>query len=174
MVLFFPVVLTGADKKKPGSEKFWWGFQINNTLSYTGFSNALLGVVSKNDFQLYAGPRLLTSDAYLPTEGPWGINSGVSWFFTRGEKMHAKANLDYQVVFLEPYNPHNLPEKGRNATHEFNISYGFTYFFLQNFGVGNSIGFGRYLERFHDLQENVTRTYSGYSGLIRVHLHYSF
>ncbi|GEM_PF-2676627 len=163
-----------AGKILSETEGIAWGIQLNNSLSYTGFSNALVVAAQKNNLQWYGGPRLLTSDSYVPTKGPWGLNTGLTWFFQGNEKLRALVNLDYQLALLKPYNPHNLPERGLNTTHEFNLSYGFTYYFLQNIGIGNSIGFGQYLERFHDLQEDIIRTYSGYSGLIRIHIHYSF
>lgn len=150
------------------------GIQLHTTISYTGFSSSLSFSVQSNSFHLYAGPRLLINDMYLPQKGPWGFQTGINYFFLYSNRLKATAGVDYQSTFVQPYNPLDISTRKMNNTHEVNLYYGIQGRVWDNFWVGSNIGFGRYTEYFHDLVQNSRRYYSGYSGLIKIYFHYEW
>ena len=145
-----------------------------HSVSYTAYSNALCFSLQRGDWEVYAGPRLLLNDMYMPSAGPWGVQAGISYYPVQGERVSAFVNFDYQNTFYQPYNPRGITTRKRNSVHEFNLAYGFRFYVYEGFGVMTKLGFGRYAERFHDLGEAVARNYAGYSGLINVSFFYVF
>lgn len=178
LFMFFLMLLTPSLRGQPVSEEHQernaWGVQLHNTISYSGFSNALSLSFARNSFWIYGGGRLLTGRVYLPLSGPWGLQGGLRYVFLSSRVLRATAGVDYQLSLSRPYNPHDISTNDINRIHETNLSYGILVKARKNLWVGSDIGFGRYWEVYQDLSMNTTRSYGGYGSLIRLYLHYEW
>jgi hypothetical protein len=123
---------------------------------------------------IFAGPKITISDSYLPSKGPWGIHVGYRRLLPGLSKWRAFATFEYQLVFLEPYDPNDLDIKGKNEIHEFFLSYGIQYLVWRNLIIGNSMGAGVYVERFIDTLTGSKNSYDGFNGQFRLFAQYSF
>ena len=150
------------------------GIELGSGFSYTGLNVNLAYTLAWGDNTAFIGPKITVSDSYLPTEGPWGIHAGYRRLLPGQSRFRTFASFDYQVVFLEPYNPNNLEVKGKNEIHELFISYGIQYRVWENLIIGNSMGAGIYIERFIDVVAGGNNTYDGFNGLFRFFAQYSF
>lgn len=177
LFLFLMLIMAPLQSQNSHQEvlqKSMWGIQLHNTISYSGFSNALALSVIHESFMLYGGIRLLTSKVYLPESGPWGVQSGLQYLFLSSNRLKATAGIDYQLTLSRPYNPQDLPSGRMNQIHEVNLSYGILVRLWKQLWLGSNLGFGRYFEGYRDLSMNTTRNYDGYSSLIRIYFHYEW
>ena len=145
--------------------------ELGTGLSFTGYNLNLAAVWTMGDNVFHLGPKLVLSDTYLITEGPWGLHLGYRRFLARSNKLTTFAALDYQLLLTEPFGG---VEKGKNATHEFHFSYGLEYRLGNYWTVGNQLGLGGYLERLIDPLTEAKQTYQGFSTLARVYIRYEF
>ncbi|HET6245708.1 MAG: hypothetical protein H0V01_04160 [Bacteroidetes bacterium] len=141
-------------------------------LSYTGFNQSLVILIKSEKNSFYLGPKISLSNYYMPLSSIWGINMGIRHDFAQAGTLKAFFNIDYQNSL---FRPNGFSEKIKyNIIHEFNASYGLHYNLFKGLSIGNSIGFGRYLEFYHDIIENRKNIYQGYSGLLKIHMNYDF
>jgi hypothetical protein len=149
-----------------------FGIESSLSLSYTGFSLNLISTFNSETNTFYFGPRISLASYYIPARGPFGINTGIRHTFLENERLRSYWMIDYQNLYYKPYNPSYRRTVKMNAIHEFSFSYGITFLLRKNILIGQSIGFGKYIERFHDIPENRVIFYNGYTGLIRIFLNY--
>jgi len=150
------------------------GIELGTGLSYSGIQTnlAFVGFYKGNEF--YLGPKITVTNAYLPQNGPWGIQGGYRRILISKEKLTSFVNLDYQLAFRKPYNPTQLVVNTWNRIHEFHLHYGFTFKVFNRFYIGNQIGIGAYLEKNIDLIEDIQRSFSGFSSQFKLFFQYRF
>ena len=138
------------------------------SLSYTGFNFSLGVRAEKDKFSAYLGPKLVLSDSYLATEGPFGL-AGSFFFFPNGRdrKFSSFANFDYQVNFQKAFCPTGNCSAKTNFTHEYTLGYGFVYQ-VKRVGLMNAINIGRYSENFYNQLTLQRFKNSGYNTLIKI------
>ncbi|MDQ3192772.1 MAG: hypothetical protein M3Q58_14350 [Bacteroidota bacterium] len=148
------------------------GIECSPSLSYTGFNQSFAFLIKKRKNSLYLGPKVSLSNYYLPLYSLWGINGGIRHNFVNAGRVNCYFNIDYQNTL---YRTNRATDKVKfNSIHEFNFSYGINYNFFKKFHIGNSIGFGRYLEFYHDTVENRKVIYQGYGNLFKLFIQYEF
>lgn len=149
-----------------------WALETASSLSYSGFNQSLVVIITSDKNSIYFGPKISLSNYYLPLYSIYGINSGIRSTFAQSGRLKAFFNLDYQNSFSKTNKPSKTIKF--NTIHEFNFSYGIHYNFSEQFSIGNSIGFGRYLEFYNDIKENRKIIFQGYSGLLKFFIQYEF
>jgi hypothetical protein len=164
-MLFFPIM--------KGERKFLPGIESGTSLSYSGFSQNLLLTIRSEKNLFYLGPRTSLTQQYLTGIEVYGINTGIRHHFANTGNLFSFFSIDYQNSFLRPYNFDKNARK-LNSLHEFNFSYGISYRIFPKLSLANSIGFGRYLEIFQDLNRDIPKYFQGYSGLIKAFIIYEF
>lgn len=170
----FSFWLTIAAQEEQNYDNPKSGIELGSAFSYTGLNVNLAYTLAWGDNTAFVGPKITISDSYIPSEGPWGIHLGYRRLLPGQSKFRTFASVDYQLVFLEPYNPNGKDVNGKNEIHELFLSYGIQYRFWKNLIIGNSMGAGVYIERFIDSITGNKRFYNGYNGQIRLFAQYSF
>jgi hypothetical protein len=148
------------------------GIETSTSISYSGLNQILAATINYKENTFYIGPKISLSQSYLPGRGIWGSNAGISHIIASKGKTNAFINVDYQNSIMKPFEGVNSSKY--NFIHEVNFSYGIQFRFIRHLLIGNQIGFGRYWEIYHDLNSKKTFFYRGYSGLIKVIIHYEF
>ena len=171
ILCFYPEVLA---QEESASNKLRSGIELGAGLSYTGLNINLAYTLAWSDNLFFLGPKLTVSDSYLPSRGPWGIHAGYRRLLPGQSKLRTFAAFDYQVVFLEPFDPNNLDVKGKNEIHELILSYGIQYNLWKNVIIGNSMGAGVYFERFIDSVSGERTKFDGFNGQFRLFAQYTF
>ena len=151
-----------------------WKIASLNGLSHTGLSTSLCIGYEHNRWKIFAGPRLALSEAYLPSEGPWG--AAVSWQLMTSateKKFYSFFNTDYQVTFQRSFCSGSDCEQKTNYTQEFSAGYGMGWKISPSFDLFNAVYFGFYREDFYNFREDNRFTNYGFNSLIRVGLSYT-
>ncbi len=172
LIFSFWLIIAAQEDSKTSNLKS--GIELGSGFSYTGLNVNLAYTLAWGNNTAFLGPKITVSDSYIPTKGPWGIHAGYRRLLPGQSKFRSFASFDYQVVFLEPYNPNDLDVKGKNETHELFLSYGIQYQVWKNLILGNSIGTGAYIERFIDTVTGDKKNYNGFNGQFRFFAQYSF
>ena len=160
---------------RPDSIALWkYGLETGGSISFTGLNLKMNFLMSKGPNEWYVGPKLVLSDIYLPTQGPWGLIVGYRRNLLNNKRLKSFVNLDYQITFLKLYNPLNLPVSGMNNIHELFLTYGFQYQLNPHISVGQFIGGGGVLEKSIDISEQKTNRVLGYSGVFGLFVNYTF
>lgn len=147
------------------------GIELGTGLSFTGYNVNLAYLATFGQNVVFAGPKIVYSDANSFYDSPGGLHAGYRRMFEISPKFSSFASLDYQLVFFK-YNILNA--NVLNSIHEFHFSYGVQYFFNENWSIGNSLGGGGYLERLVDPFDQQVNIFSGYSAHIRIFGGYHF
>ena len=156
-------------------DSLWkYGVEAGSILSFTGVNLRVNFLMIKNKNEFYIGPKLAISDSYLPLKGPWGLSAGYRRNVLEKERWKSFVNLDYQIVFIKPYNPRNLEVNGINTIQELFIAYGFEFRIAKDFTIGQLIGGGGFLEKTIDVSEGKTNRIVNYSGLLSFFVNYTF
>ncbi len=143
--------------------------ELGTGLSFTGYQANLAFLMRKGDHSLFAGPKLVYSDAYLLTDGPWGLHLGYRYRLAQRQRFQTYASLAYQVTWMENFVPN---ADGKNSVHEFHFAYGLEYQLGTRWTIGNSLGAGGYLERLRDPFRDRINTFNGFSAHVRLYLRY--
>ncbi len=176
VLLFYFMFFNGVDAQiKENVTKHWtFGIETGTSLSFTGVNAKLNFLMAKNENEFFIGPKLVTSDTYLPLQGPWGLNLGYRRNILAKGAWKSFVSLDYQVVFMEPYNPRNLEVNGINTIQEFFFSYGFQFQIGERFVIGQQIGAGGFIEKTIDVIQDEKNRVANYSGLLSLFFNYKF
>lgn len=176
ILLFYFLFLQSNDAQTLVDKKDNWTYGIESGagLSFTGINTKLNFLLVKNSNEFFIGPKLVTSDSYLPLQGPWGLNIGYRRHILEKGAWKAFVSLDYQVVFIEPYNPRNLPVNGINNIQEFFFSYGFQFQIGKHFTVGQQIGAGGFIEKTIDVIQDEKNRVANYTGILSLFCNYKF
>lgn len=168
LFLLFPIVKANAAR----DTTLRLGIETASSLSYSGFNQSLTILITSEKNSIYFGPKISLSNYYLPLFSIYGINSGIRSTFAQSGQLKAFFNIDYQNSLSNTNSPSKKIKF--NVIHEFNFSYGINYNLSKHCSLGNSIGFGRYLEFYNDIDENRKIIYQGYSGLLKIFIQYEF
>lgn len=147
------------------------GIELGTGLSFTGYNANLAYTGTFGENVVYAGPKVVYSDANTLFDTPWGFQLGYRRLFAVSEKLMALATLDYQLVFFEY---EGLTTNELNAIHEVHFSYGLQYFLTEQWSIGNTIGGGGYIERLVDPFDGRVDVFTGYSAHVRIFITYHF
>jgi hypothetical protein len=172
LIFFTSILAFGQAETQKG--KVHYGLELAGSLSYTGFNSHAAFSISYNKNTLLIGPRLVLSDMYLPSKGPWGIYLAYRRNVLESQKVSSFAGIDYHTTYMRPYNPQNISIRKYNAINELALSYGFMYNLSSRFSLGNSIGLGAYREKYYDVLEERKSTRIGFTKLIKLFVHYNF
>ncbi|MFT5764726.1 MAG: hypothetical protein ACI8X3_002158 [Saprospiraceae bacterium] len=153
------------------SRKWKSGIELGTGLSFTGYNANLAYTGTFNKNVLFAGPKIVYSDANALFDTPWGVQLGYRRIFKISQRFDAFVSLEYQAVFFE-YEA--LESRQLNSIQEVHLSYGLQYFFGDHWRVGNSIGGGGYIERLVDPFDGRVDVFSGYSTYVRIFCGYHF
>ena len=147
------------------------GIELGTGLSFTGYNANLAYIATFGKNVLFAGPKIVYSDANALFDTPWGFQLGYRRIFEISPEFKAFAALEYQIILFE-YD--ELEVSRLNSIQEFHFSYGLQYFFDEHWYLGNSIGGGGYIERLIDPFDGRVDVFSGYSASIRIFGGYNF
>ena len=141
-----------------------WGIGMHAGVSHGGWNLALVGQVRVRDFQAYAGPSF-TLGRGTGSGSPIGFNGGLdAMILSKMQWLGSLVNLDYQFQ----------PLAGKDQLHSLHLGYGLRFDFWNGFFLAQQLGYGVYWERVHAVQGGDIKSYSGYSGLVRVRAGYQF
>ena len=171
---FIFIQMNNAQSLVEEKENWILGIEGGAGLSFTGVNTKLNFLLIKNSNEFFIGPKLVTSDVYLPLRGPWGLNLGYRRNILEKRNWKSFVSLDYQVVFIEPYNPRNLPVNGINNIQEFFFSYGFQFQIGSHLTIGQQIGAGGFIEKTIDVIQDKKNRVSNYTGLLSLFFNYKF
>ncbi len=165
---FFIAESSGQEEKTSNWKS---GIELGTGLSFTGYNAnlAYTGTFGKN--VIFAGPKVVYSDANTLFDTPWGIQLGYRRLFNISSKFLALASVEYQAVLFE-YD--ELETNDLNSIHEFHFAYGLQYFLNDQWSVGNTIGVGGYIERLVDPFDGKVDVFSGFTTHIRIFVGYHF
>lgn len=147
--------------------------EFGQSLSYTGINVHLLGGMTVKDFEFYLGPKFIVSDQYLITDQAFSVNGGTRYVVLAGEKWKAYINLDLNSTWMKAYD-RVVDSDEYNTLLEVYLGYGVSYRLNETFTVGNIMGYGKYMETFHNLAQGTTEEFSGLTGIIKFFLRYDF
>ena len=148
--------------------------EVGSSFSFSGFSVQLSYVLNAGHHDFYLGPKLLISDSYLPTAGPFGGQLGYRYHWLESTKLRSFINFDYQITLWKPYDPQDMGTNGLNRIHEIHLAYGIQFQLAEHWSIGNQLGVGTYVEQFIDVQEQETNSFSGFSSLVKGYVCYQF
>ncbi|MBS1689893.1 MAG: hypothetical protein JSS96_14285 [Bacteroidetes bacterium] len=132
------------------------GISAASSFTYTGINSYLLLDARLGRHDLYAGPKIVLSDSYLPYKAIMGYDVGYNFFALTNARLSALVNLDYQISYYDPYNPNKVDIANRkNAINELFLSLGINYRLSRKsrFSVGLNLGTGVFLEKYYDVME---------------------
>lgn len=138
--------------------------------SYTGINTSTILGYEKNKVRIQGGIKVVLSETYFPRKGVIGGELGIVYTFFSGKKLESFGLINYQASFYKPLSRKRPTSNKKNGIHEFSFSYGLRINLNKNIWLENSIGYGIYMIRSHDLIEGTTNTSYGNSGLIRIGL----
>lgn len=153
-------------------DKHWKsGIELGTGLSFTGYNANLAYTGQSGSNLIFAGPKIVYSDANALFDTPLGLLTGYRRIFEINSKFKAFATFEYHLVLFE-YD--DLEFNRLNSIQEFHISYGLEYFINDHWSVGNTIGGGGYIERLIDPFDERIDIITGYSAHIRIFCGYHF
>lgn len=158
------------------SSNFTLGISASSSFTYTGINSYLLLDANLGKHDIYAGPKLVISDSYLPYQAIMGYDVGYDYIILSNSRLSALINLDYQVSYYDPYNPNNVDIANRkNTVNELFVSLGISYRLgrKSRFAAVLSLGTGAFVEKYYDvvaLNKNIT---TGLSQMARVGIRYN-
>jgi hypothetical protein len=149
-------------------------FEFAQSLSYTGINAHLLGGTTIGDFEVYVGPKFIVSDQYLVTDQVISVNAGTRYIVLSGEKWKSYFNFDFNITWMEAYESGASSSDTYNTLTEYYFGYGLSYKINPTFTVGNIMGYGKYVETFHNLAQDSTEEFSGMTGIVKFFIRYDF
>ena len=167
-IFFFLEDVFSQKKEHPNWES---GIELGTGLSFTGYHANLAYTGTFNKNVIFAGPKMVYSDANALFDTPWGFQLGYRRLFEISQKFDAFVSFEYHAVFFEY---EELESRQLNSINEFHLSYGLQYFFDDHWSIGNSIGGGGYIERLVDPFDGRVDVFSGYSTLVKIFCGYRF
>jgi len=174
--LFLCLLTAFAATAQPaGAQRPWQaGIGISAARTHTGYSAYLLPEVHYRRHTVYAGPKLLLDDSYLPYSNTWGINAGYAYTLLQSAHWQAGAGVDYQCSFYKPYNPYHIAADSHNRVQEGNVflSLWWRPWAAGRLAAGLSIGSGIYFDTYHDLTGGTRHTDAGQAGMTRLMITY--
>ncbi len=158
----------GAEQN--AAERRWEsGFELGTGLSFTGYNANLAYVAKFGDNVIFAGPKIVYSDANDLFDAPWGIHLGYRRRFIIKPRFSALAAIEYQSIFFQFK---DFGGEDWNSIHEFHASYGFQFELSEKWYLGQTLGLGAYLERLVDPFDGRVDSFSGFSPQARLWLGY--
>lgn len=146
--------------------RFSLGLQAG--ISHSGWNLALVGQCEWEQWAAYAGPSISLSRG-LPGTGPLGLNAGMDFRLpTQKSRISSLINLDYQLHFYH----FNTPKT--DLLQELHLSYGFLVNLSGDWFLAQQIGYGFFLENSYVGTADRRKTFSGYSGLLKLRAGYRF
>jgi len=175
LFLLFP--LSGRAQEQAQQARFKLGASLNTGLSYTGLSFTTGLSARLRAVELIAGPKILLSDTYRLSAGPWGLASSLYFYpaASSQKRLQSFANLDYQLIIRQPYCPTGNCNFARNdLTHEASFGYGISYSLTKQMHVFNAINLGLYQEQLYTRDATTRLKIKGFNALIKLGLTYHF
>ncbi len=130
--------------------------------SHTGYHLSLLIPVHYGKHTVYAGPKILPAESYLPSRNVWGVHAGYTYDMLRQHRWLTDAGIDYQCSFYKPYHfsGNNNPY---NRVQELYLMLGLAYCFRPEgrISIKLQLGSGLYADTWYDLSEGGSRTAFG-------------
>jgi len=173
-VLSFALSTTTQGQSSAGN--FSLGISPATSFTYTGINSYLLVDASLGKHDLYAGPKVVLSDSYLPYKAIMGYDIGYNFFVLTNGRLSALVNLDYQISYYDPYNPNKVDIANRkNTVNELFLSLGINYRLSRKsrFSLSLNLGTGAFLEKYYDVVELNKNITTGLSQIARLGIRYN-
>jgi len=173
-VLSFALSITTQGQSNAG--KFSLGISPATSFTYTGINSYLLVDASLGKHDLYAGPKVVLSDSYLPYKAIMGYDIGYNFFVLTNGRLSALVNLDYQISYYDPYNPNKVDLPGKkNTINElfFSLAVNYRLSKKSRFSIWLSLGTGAFLEKYYDVVALDKNINTGLSQMARVGIRYN-
>ena len=173
--ILFVALAPGAQAQN-NSGNFTLGISTSSSFTYTGINSYLLIDVNLGKNDIYAGPKLVISDSYIPYKAILGYDIGYNYILLSNGQLSALINLDYQVSYYDPYNPNNVDIANRkNTVNELFISLGISYRLSRKsrFAAVLYLGTGAFLEKYYDVVELNKNITTGLSQMARIGVRYN-
>ncbi len=154
--LLLPAVLQGYGQDT--GKRIQADAAIAAGFSHTGYHTSLLFPVHYGRHTVYAGPKILLTESYLPFRNIWGIHAGYAYRVLQQGRWQADAGVDYQCSFYKPY---SITGNNRyNRVQEIYFLLGLAYRIRPEgrIGIKLQLGSGLYADTWHDLVEGRKRT----------------
>lgn len=126
--------------------------------THTGYHASLLFPVHYGRHSVYAGPKILPTESYLPYRNIWGIHAGYGYRVLEAGRWYTDAGVDYQCSFYKPYSV--MHSNRYNRVQEIYLLLGLAYRLRpeRRFSLKLQLGSGIYADTWQDLVEGRKRT----------------
>ena len=170
--LYIPFFSVGQSIQKPGTVSI--GIAASSAFTYTGINSYLVVDGQWRNHTLYAGPKVVLSDNYLPGKPSFGLNIGYSYLLLACKHWTSSVFINYESSYYRPYNAVLYDFNRKNRVDEFTGGLGLTYKFGNNgpFSISLNAGSGAFVEHFYDVIEGTKHSSSGISQSVRLSLHF--
>lgn len=169
-------LFTTAVQAQNHSSNFTMGISASSSFTYTGINSYLLLDANVGKHDIYAGPKLVISDSYIPYKAIMGYDLGYNYLLLSNGRLSALINLDYQISYYDPYNPNRVDiANKKNTINELFVSFGISYRLSRKsrFAITLSLGTGAFLEKYYDVVELNRNITTGLSQMARIGIRYN-
>ncbi|MDT8413515.1 MAG: hypothetical protein RQ875_13705 [Vicingaceae bacterium] len=150
---------------------FRFGAETSSFISYSGINWGVQFNIFHKKHTLGIGTKVSFQSSYFPHNNSLGLIVDYKYFILENKKIKSFININYSNV---RYKVKTRFGENNNMLHEFFISNGYLINMFNSFWIGNSIGFGGYLERFYDFSEETHSSLNGYNMKLKIIISYEF
>ena len=165
---------TQSGFSQDSTKKFNYAISFNESLSHTGINSGITGNVRFKNHEIYLGPEMALSDSYFNEDPRLGFTAGYRYYTSSAKNHSSFVFLNYHRIYYRPYLREEFNSKKLNTTTELSAGLGQEWRLSKKWFLGASMGYGKYFDVFHDLQEGSTAYFDDGTVLLRISITHKF